>query len=487
MSTAILETGNNGHLGRTYYNVGALGWVIFGVTAAFFGSLSENPLLTATSIMILPIFAVLLWRRGEPPILFFAISFQWLQGTMKTFDADIRGLTLIEYFQDWSIERAAWLTIVGLLVLAIGMRVSLIGMNKKAPMRVANEVENLSVKKIWYAYLAFFLVALIGKNYLYISPRFAQILLALLNLKWVFFFLLATIVLARKENRVYLFIATVLEIVVGFSGFFSDYKQVFFVLILVYLTLGAGLNRRTIARTAFVILLVGYMSIVWSSVKLEYRDYISGGTGAQIIDVSLTDRLEKLLYLYSDVDLTDIRQGFQTLAKRIAYIDYFGYVLNRVPREAPYADGELWGQAITHVLFPRLFFPNKAALVSDTEITEKYTGLQLISQGGRQTDIPLGYMAETYVDYGPFYMFFPIFIVGAVWGLMYRYFISRKKEIVFSYGLAVAVLLGASQLEISTIKMVGGMLMGFGVLAFSQRIILPGVHRLLLEKKRLIT
>lgn len=485
MSAVVEGHGIGATPSPSYFSLGRVGWLFTAATAAVFAFISPNPALTAASILLVPFFATMLWRRGEPPILFFAVVFQWLQGTTKTFDADIRGLTLVEYFKGWTIQDAAWLTIVGLVVLTLGMRVALISMDRSAKYRLGSEVKTLSIKKIWYVYLASFAFALIGPNYFYYFPRFSQILLAMVDLKWAFFFLLAMVTILRREQRLNLWVAVTMEVVVGFTGFFSDYKKVFFVLILVLLTVSERFTRRIAIRAGIALVVVGYLSIVWSTVKLDYRDYLNQGSGKQIITVSVGDRLNKIFDLYSDVKWTEIEDGVELLARRVAYIDYFGYVLENVPRQIPYADGELWGQAISHVLFPRLLFPNKPALASDTEVNEKYTGLQLIVQGGRDTNVPLGYMTETYIDFGRYYMFAMIFFVGVVWGLMYRYFLTRKKELVFSYGLAVAVLLGAAQLEVSTVKMVGGMLMGFIVMALTQKVFLPRIHMWLLDRNRI--
>lgn len=461
--------------GRVYLRLSPPAWIIMIVSAVVIGMLTPNSLLTTTSLLLLPVFAQLVWRVGEPPILFFALSLQWLQASMKIFQADLRGLTVVQLFQGWGIDEAIWLSLGGLAVLALGMRLGMRGIVSPTYDQVYAEAEQYSLSKLWRGYLLFLVGTFVARDFVWLVPGLAQILLALLNLKWVMFYLLAFVVVMRRQRWEFLMTATVIELVIGFTGFFSEYKQVFFVLILVFLTVSRRLTMRNVMRIVTAGLLVFYLSIVWSSVKIEYREYVSLGTGRQEVSVPMTARIGKILDLYSDLDMTTLENGLQTLAQRVAYVDYFAMVLERVPRQVQHEGGELWGQALAHVLMPRLFFPEKASLESDTVINEKYTGQLLIVQGGRDTNVPLGYMTESYIDFGTVGMFAPLLLIGLAWGVIYKYLISRARYPIFAYGIAVAVLIHANQLEISSAKLLGGMLMGFIVLALAQKIIVPRV------------
>ena len=54
-----------------------------------------------------------------------------------------------------------------------------------------------------------------------------------------------------------------------------------------------------------------------------------------------------------------------------------------------------------------------------------YTGSR-VAGTEEGTSIGIGYMAESYIDFGPIYMFVPILLLGVFYGLIYRYFIARK-------------------------------------------------------------
>lgn len=60
------------------------GWFM----VSFMGFFTSNPGLTTLSILFLPYFISMLWRKGEPAVLLFVIIFQWLAVCTKVFHAD---------------------------------------------------------------------------------------------------------------------------------------------------------------------------------------------------------------------------------------------------------------------------------------------------------------------------------------------------------------------------------------------------------------
>ena len=108
-----------------------------------------------------------------------------------------------------------------------------------------------------------------------------------------------------------------------------------------------------------------------------------------------------------------------------------------------------------HVLTPRFLFPDKPAL-DDSERTRLYTGVQ-VAGTETGTSIGIGYVGESYVDYGPVGMFAPIFLLGLFYGLINRFFLTRTKYKILGAALAVSVLIfNAYEIETSNIKLVGG-------------------------------
>ena len=99
-------------------------------------------------------------------------------------------------------------------------------------------------------------------------------------------------------------------------------------------------------------------------------------------------------------------------------IFYPALAVARVPSVVPYANGALMSATLQHVLMPRVFFPDKAEIGSDSELVRKYAGVK-VAGAEQNTDIAFGYAAESYVDFGVPLMFLPIFIWGVFMGAVY--------------------------------------------------------------------
>ena len=448
-------------------------WLLFGL-GALAGLLTPNPFLTAVSILLLPVFMTLLWRQGETPVLLFAVSFQWLQVTAKVFHANFLGIdvtSLSNYTLGSelpSLASAIWLSLVGLTVLAVGMR---LGMRKLGPVRweeANHEVAGLSTNRAFLLYLlCTMLAAVLQANAWAAGGGLVQILRGAVSIKWVGFFILGYIVLKRKEGYPFFAAAVVIEFVSGI-GFFSGFKTVIFVTLLVIFTVRHRLKPTAIAA-GFV--LFGALLIFgagWTSIKGEFRGYLNQGTNSQATLVSRSDQFDKLGELIGDLEWYDISVAMGELFGRIAYVDYFALSIDYVPEVLPHEGGSLWKQSIMHTLTPRLFFPSKPPLVSDSETTMRYTGLVLAGEK-EGTSISIGYMGESYIDFGRYGMFFPIFILGVIWGFMYYYFTSRAQSLIIGYAFATALLISAYQFEMAGIKLVGGMVLNFLVLALILR------------------
>ena len=445
---------------------GAL-WVLFGAMAVA-GLLTPNPLLTATSILLLPVFISLLWRPGETPVLLFAVSFQWLQVTAKVFHANVLGLDVTE-LSEYAvldlplIEQAVWLGLAGLVVLAVGMRVGMWKLSGGNSARAQSEAYHFSPDRAFILYLVFAAFDMLLEAYAWSFGGFIQVVRAAGGIKWVAFFILGYVVLKRREHYSLFAIAVLIEFVGGI-GFFSGFKTVIFVTLIIAFTVRHRLKPATVAFALVLLALLLLFGATWTSVKSEFRAYLNQGTSQQAVLVSRADQFQKLGELISDVDGHDLGESVGELFGRIAYVDYFALVLEYVPTYTPHEEGAVWKQSITHVLTPRAFFPDKPSLLSDSEMTMQYTGLHLASDD-QGTSISIGYMGESYIDFGPYGMFVPIFILGVMWGLMYTYFVSRSRFVIVGYAFATTLLLNAYQFEMASIKLLGGVLMKFLVLA----------------------
>ena len=84
-----------------------------------------------------------------------------------------------------------------------------------------------------------------------------------------------------------------------------------------------------------------------------------------------------------------------------------------------------------------------------------YTGMSITS-AEKGTSISIGYVGESYIDYGPVWMFGPIFGLGLLYGVIFRIFAMRKRYAALGNAMGVAILIfNAYTIETSNIKLVG--------------------------------
>lgn len=440
-------------------------------------ALTSNPALTCASVLSLFLLIALLWQPGEPAALLFSVALQWMQVAMKVFHADYYHSSVAAQSIAQHGEEAVWLGLIGVVVLALGMKLGSSHRKGGAPALVDAQLRNVSVQRLFALYLpatAFsWFVNATWSNY----ESIAQILIMLARFKWILYYLIAYLVMRRRTQRGYLVIATAIEFVSGI-GYFSDFRMVFFVLLIVFV----GLNRRLTFRLVSLVI-AGAVALVivalaWTGIKDQYRRYLNGGTGQQVALVSPLERVTTFASMVSQLSPGDLTDQGEAMVKRIEYTDYFGAAIDYVPAERPFERGTLLMRAVIHVLMPRFLFPDKPVLDSDSDLTAQYTGLDLTGgEGG--TSISLGYMAEEYVDFGPIGMFFVVFGLGCLWGFMYAYLINKAPALGVGYAFGTTLLIYMGDFAMAQVKLIGGMIAGFLVYAVVLRYVVPYVLRML--------
>ena len=440
--------------------------LLLGLAAvAGLGLLTVNGPLTMASILVLAALIALLWRPGEPPLLLFGASFQWVQVTAKVFHADVFGVDIGVLSPSASIVEATWLSLIGLVVLALGMRFAVRRLPPQGE-RLAERAAGFSIGRAFWLWAVSAVVAVLIQNVAWSVAGLTQILLALVALKWAPFFWLAYLVFQRREGFVLFALAFGAELVQG-VGFFSGFKIVIFVTFLAALATRVRLTAGTVVLGTTLALCLLVLGSAWTVVKPAFRGQVEG-EHAQTASGSRSSQLAALGTLLLDLRAEDLVQGLDPLFQRVAYTDYFGLTMDFVPAYRPHGRGELWGTAVKHVLQPRLLFPDKPVLLSDSEVTMAYTG-QVLASDAQGTSISIGYMGESYADFGPVGMFGVVFLLGVGWGLVLVVFMRRSRAPLVGLGFALAILLGAYQFEMASIKLFGGVLLQVLVLLLVQR------------------
>jgi hypothetical protein len=430
-------------------------WIACGL-AALAVLASPHPVIGIAAIAAVPLLLTLSWRSYEAPIVPFIVGYHWLQATMVLWLAIALRAPIDEFarFPGANMLDATVLTLLGVVVMLLGARAAWAKWGSGHPF-APDKIAGMRPERVLvlYAILAAFGVAADALRVA--APSAWQVIAAVKQARFAFLFLICIYCLQQRRHWVLLGAALAFDVITGFFSYFAEFKTAIFVVALALLTTGlGGLTRRQKASIAAIGVLLLVVAALWSSIKTEYRMFMNRGSGAQESVVSRGEQAAKLRELLRGPDL-DLSQGLRAALERIGYVEFFGHVLTQVPRNIPHQDGRLLLEAVQHVAVPRVLVPDKPPLVPDTIVTETYTGLYLAGEGGG-TSISMGYMADSYIDFGRVGMFVAIFAWGVLLGWVYRWFNRAGDPLTAATG--VAVLLTAALLETTAIKQLGGLL-----------------------------
>lgn len=430
----------------------------------FFGSilslLSPNPILTLLSIWTLYISYKLLWRENSFNMLFFMVALQWVYVSIKIFYADIEFLDIIDVSGAGLIWKATFLSLIGLLFLALGMHI----FNKKNKSFSKEDldliIQPMKISQLFKAYIYSLGFTIFLGPVIWRFPGLTQLLLPLTNIKYIFAFLALAVIFYKKRNYSLALLIILIETIIGITGFFAEFTTIYIILFIVYIT--ANLNKvhgKVLRRAGMIVLILITFLIIWTAIKPEYREFVNGGFGDQQVRASFTDRITTIVQLTFDLDGLKINDASDALVNRISQTKYFAEVVEQVPQRVSYEKGKLWGSVIKHVITPRIIFKNKAA-ISDSARSNPYLINKVAGVSGG-TSISLGYMAESYIDFGPYLMFIPIFLVGLIYSFVEFLILRRSKYLITGFALSMIILFPGIFYETSNIKLVGLLITNF--------------------------
>jgi hypothetical protein len=269
--------------------------------------------------------------------------------------------------------------------------------------------------------------------------------------RYVVLFLLMTRLV--RPNPRWLFLVGILgmEVALGFARFFADFREP---LVIVALAVLGATDRRQ-AKTWVTLGVLGLLAIssglIWTAIKpLIRKNYVSTATSGQRLSavVAVTGNT------FSKGAVVWKYEG-DSMVSRIWAVYFPALALQRVPSILPYENGAILKGAISNIVTPRLFFPNKPILASQSDEVRKYAGVW-VSGRENNTSYAFGYAGEAYVDFGVPVMFVPVLVFGLLMGVAYRWLQKsirhdelRAGVIIVTFGSTLAVY------EASWVMMIG--------------------------------
>jgi len=435
------------------YALGAIAAVVCVAVVA------PNGLLSAYAVAVLLLIGALLYRPAEP-VFGFAALYQWLQAGILVLAADLRGETWDPVGIEAPLIDATWLSLTGVLAFSLGAWLGQGPRRRDLESAIGRDARELSVQRLGLAWLFAFAaepVLLYASQY---AGGLAQVVRSAAQIKWVVLFILAVAVIAQRRGYRMLAAVVAIEAAYGLIGYFSAFRSVFIIVGLALLSGERRLTTRKIAWLAALGCVLLYLAVVWTAVKQDLRSYANQGTNEQLVETTWEDQLVEFARLAAQLKVETLAIAADELVERIGYVHYFSLAIDYVPDMVPHEDGRLWLAAVRHVLVPRLIDPDKPAL-DDSEETSTYTGVA-IAGTNEGSSIGLGYMAESYVDFGRFGMHVPIFLLGLLSATLYRVLARRNRMPLVGIACATVIIaMHAYQIETSNGKILGGLVTSF--------------------------
>lgn len=429
------------------------------------GIIFSQSAVLAFALAAMPIVATIAWRNKEYPVFTFAFLFQWMQVSLGVVWRDIFRVDLAATASPRT-DLACYLGIAGLLVLAVGVRsgfsIADIFLNIKS--LDSAEETRYSIKKVFVLYLILSLLVPVVSVGSWKFMQFRSMMLVISVFQHFMVFLL--FYLAIVYNQPFYVVFTLLfEIAQGMVGYFSGYKTSLFIFAMVALGNLKKLNVRMKYVLLATVALLFVLSLAWQAIKPELRTAFNDGT------LSLSGPIDKKLQFVARLIEKAFRGNTEpyyvqssdenkvyALVNRVSNIYYFACVLERIPSEYPYEDGKLLWNSLQHIIKPRLFFPDKAGLPSDSWMIRTYAGVD-VAGTEENTNIALGYLAEDYIDFGIPYMFIPVLILGILAGVMYRYIFKIAQNQLIANAVSASIFFFNFYLfEKANIKIFGNLL-----------------------------
>lgn len=433
-----------------------------------------NPLLAGYALAVLLAAFLLLWRPGESPVMLLVLGLQWLQASVKVLNANLLGVPIEDLAQFGSdIATSTSLSLTGLLLLTVGMRYGAGPSHPATPAAARATALQYPVSTWFKWYLIALVVGTVAQSLSYQINALSQPLLALANLKWAFFFMLTHAVFSRPmQGRGWWLIAFAIELLLGLGGFFADFKSVFLFSVLGLVAAGVRLTIGRVALFASILTLTVAFAIVWTAIKPAYRNFVNGGQEQQLVVEDFETRMAFMGKLIGGLDRPQLQQGAEDFTSRLSYVDFFGSAIDYVPAYVGHTNGEIWLDAIARPFMPRVLFPGKTA-IHDSERTSEFTGLE-VAGADRGASISIGYMGESFIDFGPFGMMVPILSLGYALGRVYRWLVvTGPMNGLLGMGMASAALMSVSTLESSITKVFGGFVAALLVIWLVGRLVAP--------------
>ncbi len=452
----------------------------------FLSILSDEPLLFFYAGALLLYILKIFWRSNEPNHLLVNLLLYWSVVAILIPYADLTNKPLndlIRYGKS-DIRLASWIGLFALTAYLLGIQIQIRNIKRVDEKYLFTLLTGYDSNRILLLYVIVSLLSAVLNSSIIHIPG-GQLLLGVSYLKWVLltFLIIHTLVVPNNKNLVvFIFVA---EVLLSFSGFWAAFKDYVLIALGAYLIFIPKLNLRNYFLLVTIFVFSILLAVIWTFSKGEYRNYLTGGERSQVIVKQ--DNIRNINKFYEIVQTNfsienfseNFFIGLDNLIYRISYVEFLAMTLNQVPVFLPHENGRLLQNAIEHIIKPRILFPDKKPIY-DSELTSKYTGRKFTG-AEEGASFSLGTVAESYVDFGPVYMFIPIFVFGLWIGWMYKFFIVNGYNIIWGLCYSAPIFQFAWSFPVPTSKFLGWSITYFVTFWFINKFLIKYLDHWLLK------
>ncbi|MFZ4687476.1 MAG: hypothetical protein ACOYMK_17950, partial [Hyphomonadaceae bacterium] len=418
--------------------------------------LSPSPLPIIVSALALVAIVLLLWRRTEPPILLLPPLFQWSEVSMPAISTMWLGVPLNDLADRApELETATYYGLAAGVMLSIGFRLALDFGKRRFRLRgLLAEAQALPFTAVASAAFGLMIAGYVFATASVFAGPARELFNSIAALKSAGLFILAYWCLARRQNLPILAAVVGADVLYGMTGFFADFKNSILTLLIAAIIARPRLGRGSVMAAGAAAGLILLVAIFWSAVKTDYRVMVNQGSGAQVILVPLEERADYILKAMGEFGPDDLSRGFNALVARHGYVEYLAQTMSYIPASAPHENGAITLSAIRHITQPRIFFPNKPPLPSDTEVMARYTGQQNVWDAN--TSISIGHVGEIYVDFGFWGGLVAMMMLGGLIGFFVRTIAdAQRTPDLLKAGLCIVAILPLAYFGNAYVKLIG--------------------------------
>ena len=371
-----------------------------------------------------------------PPVLALAFTLQWITVSVGLYYVAFTGRPL----QATLSSDYRWMMLIGLgclMALLAGLWLGRWLIDRLKPLQGARPPYALTFKSLVLCYLIGTLLAGGVHEFAWSYPSITQAIIAISFLRLGLLYLVLRRLVAQD---MWLVTAGVLasEVALGITGFHAGFREPLIMAVLAFLERFDRRNVRHWASLAVLFVVMGFLGVAWMSVRVDYRErYLADEAFSQNRGARF-DSLTAATSRWASQDRSEFYGNIDSFIDRLWAIYYPALAVSRVPAVIPHTGGKLMIATLQFNFAPRVFFPDKPNIESDSDMVRKYSGVYVAGEA-ENTDIAFGYAAESYVDFGVPLMFVPVFIWGVFMGVCYASILHfyRHRDIAVSISTVI--------------------------------------------------